>query len=111
GGGPPSQSSDFWLWLLARRARPADFAKVLGQPALVELALPGEQKRYFHGLINRFSQGRRDAAFAYYKATLVPSLWLLTKRVQSRIFQQIAVPDILKKVLEGLKVTWHLNAN
>src|SRR5262245_28321354 len=103
-----SQLYEFELDLMAERDRPADFAKVLGQPALVELDLPGKKKRFFHGVINRFSQGRRDAAFAYYRATLVPQLWLLTKNVQSRIFQQITVPDILKKVLAGVKVTWEI---
>ncbi len=34
----------------------------------------------------------------------MPQFWLLTKRAQSRIFQHIAVPDILKKVLTGLDV-------
>src|SRR5262245_61522705 len=81
-----SQLFEFELDLMAERDKPADFSKVLGQPALVELELPGKKKRHFHGIINRFSQGRRDAAFAYYRATLVPQFWLLTKNVQSRIF-------------------------
>src|SRR5262245_8383123 len=34
---------------------------------------------------------------------VVPQVWLLSRVVQSRIFQQISVPDILKKVLKGLK--------
>ena len=37
---------------------------------------------------------------------VVPSLWLLTRRTQSRIFQQISVPDILKNVLTGYDVAW-----
>ena len=35
---------------------------------------------------------------------VVPQFWLLTRRAQSRIFQQLTVPDILKKVLQGLDV-------
>jgi len=103
-----SQLFEFELDLMAPLEKPADFSKILGQPAAVELKLPGNKKRHFHGIVNRFSQGRRDQVFAYYRATVVPQFWLLTKRVQSRIFQQITVPDILKKVLEGLKVTWEL---
>jgi type VI secretion system secreted protein VgrG len=103
-----SRLYEFELDLMSPRDKPADFSKVLGQPALVELELPGKKKRHFHGFINRFSQGRRDAEFLYYRATLVPQFWFLTKRVQSRIFQQITVPDILKKVLTGLKVTWEI---
>src|SRR5262245_56859134 len=103
-----SRLYEFELEMMAPKESPADFSKVLGQPALVELELPGKKKRHFHGIINRFSKGRRDTTFLYYRATLVPQLWLLTKRVQSRIFQQITVPDILKKVLTGLKVTWEI---
>src|SRR5437667_10184829 len=33
---------------------------------------------------------------------MVPQLWLLTKNVQSSIFQQKSLPDILKEVLKGL---------
>jgi type VI secretion system secreted protein VgrG len=40
-----------------------------------------------------------------FEADLVPQLWLLTKNVQSRIFQQKSVPDILKEVLKGLDFT------
>jgi type VI secretion system secreted protein VgrG len=39
---------------------------------------------------------------------IVPQLWVLTKRAQSRIFQQISVPDILKKVLNGLDVAYEI---
>ncbi len=92
------------------------FDKILGQPAAVELDFPASKiKRYFHGIINRFSQGKivrtgnnPDETFIAYRAELVPHLWLLTKKVQSRIFQHVSVPDILKTVLAGLTVKMDL---
>jgi type VI secretion system secreted protein VgrG len=87
--------------------KPVDFSKVLGQPAVVEIDLKGGT-RWFHGYINRFAQGARDANFIYYRAELVPQFWFLTKRTQSRIFQHVSVPEILKKVLEGLNVEFEL---
>ena len=33
---------------------------------------------------------------------MVPLAWTLTKKAQSRIFQQLSVPDILKQVLTGI---------
>ena len=39
---------------------------------------------------------------------MVPEFWKLTKKAQSRIFQHKSVPDILKKVLEGLDVTYEI---
>ena len=35
-------------------------------------------------------------------------MWLLTKRTQSRIFQHVSVPDILKKVFEGFEVAYQI---
>src|SRR5688572_22226127 len=63
----------------------------------VTLALTGldESHREFSGIVNRFSQGSRDTRFSYYSMTVVPHVWLLTQKSQSRIFQQKSVPDIL----------------
>ena len=45
----------------------------------------------------------------HYRAELVPKLWLLTKKVRSRIFQHLTIPDILRKVFNGLDVTYDLS--
>ena len=39
---------------------------------------------------------------------MVPQLWFLTKISQSRIFQQVPVPEILEQVLKGLDVDFQL---
>src|SRR6185436_15561507 len=57
------------------------------------------------GIICRVGQGGRDATFTAYQLDLVPKFWLLTHRWQSRIFQHVAVPDILKAVLKGVDFT------
>ena len=56
--------------------------------------------RFFHGICRQVRQRGGDGTFNHYPFELVPQVWLLTKRAQSRIFQQMTVPDILKKVLE-----------
>src|SRR5262249_55007498 len=84
------------------------FDKLLGQAVTVTLLLPQGGKRYFNGICNRVSQGQRDNTFTHYHMEVVPMLWLLTKNSQSRIFQHVSVPDILKKVLAGLDVTYEL---
>jgi type VI secretion system secreted protein VgrG len=104
-----SQLFHFQLDLVAENRREVAFDKLLGQPATVRLALGGGQQRYFHGLISRFSQGTRDRTFTRYRAELVPALWLLTKRAQSRILQHLSVPDILKQVLQGLDVRYEIH--
>src|SRR5262249_54577857 len=96
-----SELFEYELDLIAPTEQTVDFSRLLGQPAVVELEADVRKIRYFHGIINRFRQGGRDVKFTRYSATVVPALWLLTKRTQSRIFQQMTVPDILKKVLSG----------
>jgi type VI secretion system secreted protein VgrG len=39
---------------------------------------------------------------------VVPKLWLLTKKVRSRIFQHLTVPDILKQVFTGFDVNYDI---
>ncbi|MFN2531633.1 MAG: type VI secretion system Vgr family protein [Pyrinomonadaceae bacterium] len=109
-----SQLFNFQLDLLAPDRSVVDFEKLLGQPVVVTLMLPNEQPRFFHGMCSRLSQGSQDgdqqsfSTLTNYRMEVVPRLWLLTKRTQSRIFQHLSVPDILRKVLEGLEVSYEI---
>lgn len=105
-----SQLFHFRLTLLAANDRPVSFA-LLGQEATVTLHLEDSTLRHFSGLISRLTQGGRDQEFTHFQADLVPRLWLRTKRVQSRIFQQLSVPDILKQVLADLDVVYQLSSD
>ena len=84
------------------------FDSLLGQKITVEMSLPGGAKRHINGSCLRVAQGVRDATFTRYVLDLVPEPSLLARKTQSRIFQHISVPDILKKVLTGLDVTWEI---
>ncbi len=97
----------FHLDLVAENRQVIAFDQLLGQKVSVALSLP-EGARYFSGILNRFSQGSRDFRFTHYRAEMVPQFWLLTRRVQSRIFQHLSVPDILKRVLDGLDVSFEI---
>ena len=48
--------------------------------------------------------GGRDDTFTTYRAELVPEAWRLTRKTQSRIFQAMTVPEILKETLKGFPV-------
>ena len=98
----------FSLELIAPLDAPVDFKDVLGQGAAVAIDVPGGDARYLHGLVSRFAQGGRDDTFITYRLELVPQIWLLTKRTQSRIFQHVSVPDILKKVFDGFEVSYQI---
>jgi type VI secretion system secreted protein VgrG len=103
-----SQLFHFKVDLLAENRREIAFDKLLGEKVTLSLALGGGKTRYFNGIVSRFSQGTRDHTFTRYQAEVVPELWLLTRQTQSRIEQHQTVPDILKKVLEGLNPQFEL---
>ncbi len=86
----------------------ADTSKILGQQMTVIVNQEDKTSRFFNGICVRFEQGNRDDRFTHYRAVLVPRLWLLTQNIQSRIFQNISVPDIIKKVFEGFEVDYEI---
>jgi type VI secretion system secreted protein VgrG len=106
-----SELFQFDLDFIAPLDKPVAFADVLGKAAGIALDVSGGDPRYFQGLVVRFAQGVRDETVLTYRATLVPNIWLLTKRVQSRIFQHVSVPDILKTILAGFKVTYRIQGS
>jgi len=99
-----SQLFRFQLDLVAANRKDIAFDKLLGQVVNVQVETAPGEDRFFSGIVSRLSQGARDEEFTAYRAEIVPSLWLLTRRVQSRIFQHETVPDILRKVFKGLDV-------
>ena len=105
-----SQLFSFELDLIAENKTDVAFDKVLGQKVTAHLSLL-KGKRHFNGRCVRISQGERDEGektFTAYRMEIVPDFWMLTRKAQSRIFQQMSVPDILKKVLVGFDVTYEL---
>lgn len=75
--------------------------KILGQAMTVALSLPSGGTRYYHGLVAQFRHhGALDDGFLY-RAVLRPWLWFLTRTSNCRIFQELSVPDIIKKVFQA----------
>lgn len=85
-----------------------DPLKLLGQGVTLKVTQSDGTSRFFNGMVNNMSQGTRRARFTYFEITVVPSIWIMTQNIQSRIFQQKSVPDILKELLEGFEVTFQL---
>ncbi|MDR3676646.1 MAG: type VI secretion system tip protein TssI/VgrG [Acidobacteriota bacterium] len=99
----------FELDLLAEVNTDVHFEDIIGQDVSIQMRLANDESRYFNGIVKRFSQGGCDERFTAYHAEVVPKLWLLTKTVQSRIFQNMSVPDILNEVLSGFDFTFKLS--
>ncbi|HEY1379356.1 MAG TPA: type VI secretion system tip protein TssI/VgrG, partial [Gemmataceae bacterium] len=103
-----SQLFHVQLEVVAKNSQDVAFDKLLGQKATVELALGSGKSRFFNGIVNRVGQGGRDQTFTSYSLELAPQAWLLTRRWQSRIFQHVTVPDILKAVLQGVDAAFEI---
>ncbi len=83
-----------------------DPKKMLGQPIAIKINMPDKTSRFFNGVVSHWRQGNRDTRFSYYNAIVVPKVWILTQKSQSRIFQRLTVPQILRKVFAGFNVKY-----
>ena len=71
---------------------------LLGKPVTVHVELHDGSKRHFNGLVSRFGVGTHKGRYFGYQATVKPWLWFLTRTSDCRVFQDLSVPDIVKKV-------------
>jgi type VI secretion system secreted protein VgrG len=100
-----SRLFDFELDLLSENPN-IPFADIIGKNVTVSMILSDGDKRFFNGLISHFSQGGggaeegEDIRLSHYRAEMVPWLWLLTQTADSRIFQNLSVPEIVEKIFQ-----------
>lgn len=80
-----------------------DPQQILGQKMCVSVTQDDGARRFFNGICIDLVQGNRNERFTKYSAVLVPTFWLLTQNCQSRIFQNLSVPEILRRVFEGFE--------
>jgi type VI secretion system secreted protein VgrG len=94
-----SRLFSYELDLLAHENDSITFKDILGKKVSITLNLPDETPRYINGYVSRFTQGGSDErTFTRYHAQVVPWLWFLTRQADCRIFQNLAVPDIISQV-------------
>ena len=86
----------------------ADVASLLGQLMTISVNQNDGTERFFNGICAGFNQGNRKGRYTKFRAVLVPHVWLLTQRYQSRIFQHISVPDILRQIFDGFEVDYEI---
>jgi type VI secretion system secreted protein VgrG len=102
GGEEISRLFHFYLELCSEETGLAA-TQLVGQPACVEIDVKESAPRYFHGRIARFAaSGIDQRGLRSYRAELVPWTWLMTHRHGCRIFQNMSVLDIAKKLFGEL---------
>jgi type VI secretion system secreted protein VgrG len=104
-----SRLSQFTLRLKSKRA---DIAadKMLGQNVTVRVEMAGGKARHFNGYVTRWSgvteirdsiSGAQETKAYLYEATVHPWLWFLTRQSNSRIFQNMTVPQVIEEVFKA----------
>ena len=89
---------------LVSKKRDIDLKKLLGQPMMLCLQNGDRDERYFHGIVSEFATVRSEEKGDVHIAIVVPSLWLLTRTRDSRIFMDKKVPDIVEELCKELGV-------
>lgn len=90
------------LNLLAYDNDSISFKSIVGQKVSISLQRPDGSLRYISGYVSRFTQGATDSRlFTHYHAQVVPWLWFLTREADCKIFQNMAVPDIISQVFNA----------
>ena len=96
-----SQPFSFELDLMSLKSD-VDPAAFLRNPVLITVPRADGEMRLIHGLASRLTQlGKRDD-LVFYRARVVPWLWFLGLSRESRIYQNLTVPDILEQVFKRL---------
>lgn len=89
---------------LRSRRSDIDPVELLGKAIGVAQNLADDKTRYFNGYCTSFkSLGSVGSSQYAYQMTLRPWLWFLSLQLNSRIFQNLSVPAILKKVFDEEK--------
>ncbi len=98
-----SQLFHFELGVVWQNSTPMKFTDILGKTVTIEI-VESTPHRYINGIVQSVEQGilDREHDLTYYTLHVVPNTWILTRNVQSRIFQQKSVPDIIKEVVSGM---------
>ncbi|WP_293372450.1 type VI secretion system Vgr family protein [Nevskia sp.] len=80
--------------------------KLLGTPMNVKIVQSGGITRHFHGIVVDAAQtGYADLSrkeFAQFEFTLRPRVWLLTRKIDSRIYKNMSVPEIVESALNEI---------
>lgn len=102
-----SEPFAFRLNLLALNDANVDFRRMVGANVSISLRFPGSPQRSINGIVSTLQEGDQDDQFTSYHAVVVPRFWRLKKQVESRIFQQQSVLEVLGIVLGDIEHSFH----
>jgi type VI secretion system secreted protein VgrG len=92
-----SRLSEYRVELLSFKAD-INLNDLLGKSITVKVQVADDNTRYFSGYVTRIAYQGAHGRYHSYLAVVRPWLWFLTRTSDCRIFQEMTVPDIVKKV-------------
>lgn len=95
-----SEQFVFQLNLMSTNAA-IDLKDLMGKNVSVGVQLADGSENFINGYVNSFGFSHSDGGFAFYHAEVVPWLAYLKRRVNSRIFQDASVVDVLDTIFKG----------
>jgi len=96
----------YQLDLLAQTSTTIDPTKIVAQKVCIGIQVNDKgTQRYINGIVSSFEMSGGDDEFNMYRATIVPNIWALTLNVNTRVFQDMTVTDIIKAVLSNYTIT------
>ncbi|PQO94006.1 hypothetical protein C5614_22005 [Massilia phosphatilytica] len=90
----------FNLSLISENAA-IDLKDLMGKNVSVSVQLADGSEHFINGYVHSFGFGHSDGGFAFYHAQIVPWLSYLKQRVNSRIFQDQSVLEVLDTIFKG----------
>ncbi len=78
-------------------------AALVGAPATLAMHV-GARTRLVQGIVASVRVDGSASAPQICVVRLVPKLWLCKRRVTSRVFQDLTVPEVIAKVLDGARI-------
>ena len=96
----------YQLDLLAAVYAEVDPKTIVGKRVCVGISADDSgTQRYVNGIVSSLEMMNVDEEFASYRATIVPSLWMLTLNKNTRCYQNKTVVDIIKDVLSPYSIS------
>jgi type VI secretion system secreted protein VgrG len=94
------------LDLLAQTSTNVAATRLVGKRVTVGISVDDTgTQRYINGIVSSFEMMNVDEEFACYRATIVPSLWMLTLNKNTRVFQNQTVVDVIQAVLSPYSIS------
>ncbi len=74
---------------------------IVGKPMSVEVKTKEGGQRFYHGIIGKFLNVGKSGGYQLYEVQLRPWIWLMSHSLDSRIFQELTIPEIIEKVFKN----------